>query len=106
MRNLFSLLATPLVPIECLSLFQILSTAFFCITPKLLWPFLGIIIVLPYQYLLSTTGLHAFVFFGFMGTATRNGFIEANREGLVSSVGFLAVYFVGVQLGRILHQKR
>ena len=87
-------------------LLQFLSSVLFCIVPKSLWSFMWLAITLPYQYCLSTTTLHSFVFFGFSGTASRDGFLEANREGIVSSVGYLALYFVGVQLGRILFRKR
>ena len=40
------------------------------------------------------------------GDGSRTGLLSANREGVVSSVGYLAVYMAGIQLGRWLFRKR
>ena len=40
------------------------------------------------------------------GDDSRSGFINANREGLFSSVGFCALYLISVQFGNYLFQSR
>ena len=81
------------------------STILFLFTPQPLHRFLGAIIIVIHQHLLNS-GLKQFVLFGYNGDAARKGLLESNREGIVSSVGFVAIYFVGVQLGTILLKKR
>ena len=66
----------------------------------------GISIALLYQYLLSIAGLRAFILYGTRGDGSRHGFVDANREGLCSCAGYLALYLIGVQLGKFLLQKR
>jgi glucosaminylphosphatidylinositol acyltransferase len=52
-----------------------------------------------YEFSLLTLGLKYFVFYG-----PRNDFISANREGVVSSFGYLAVCLVGIEIGRKVFQ--
>ena len=66
----------------------------------------GVLIALLYQYLLSCAGLRAFILYGSHGNGSRRGFMDANREGLCSCVGYLALYLISVQLGRFLFYKR
>ena len=66
----------------------------------------GVAIALLYQYLLSSVGLREFVLNGRHGNGSREGFVDANREGLCSCAGYLALYLIGVQLGMFLFQKR
>lgn len=66
----------------------------------------GVALACLYQYLLSCAGLRAFVLHGRYGDNSRHGFLDANREGLCSCAGYLALYFIGVQLGKYLFQER
>ncbi|NXY26934.1 PIGW protein, partial [Atrichornis clamosus] len=59
-----------------------------------------------YQLLLSTTSLKGFVLHGSAGTDSRLGFLDANREGLLSLSGYLAIYLASVQVGLWLLQRR
>ncbi|NXN88356.1 PIGW protein, partial [Bombycilla garrulus] len=59
-----------------------------------------------YQLLLSTTSLQAFILHGSDGRGSRLGFLDANREGLLSLCGYLAIYLASVQVGRWLLQRR
>ena len=56
-----------------------------------------------YQLSLSSLGLTEFILNADM---KRVGVIDANREGICSCCGFLALYFAGVQLGRLLLKPR
>ena len=47
-----------------------------------------------YVFFLLSLCLKNFVFYG-----PRNDFISANREGLVSSFGYLAVCLIGIEVG-------
>jgi len=55
----------------------------------------ALITIIGYEFSLLTLGLKNFVFYG-----PRNDFISANREGLVSSFGYLAVCLIGIEVGR------
>ncbi|NXO30118.1 PIGW protein, partial [Cisticola juncidis] len=59
-----------------------------------------------YQLLLSTTSLKAFILHGSDGRDSRLGFLDANREGLLSLVGYLAIYLASVQVGLWLQGRR
>ncbi|NXC49605.1 PIGW protein, partial [Penelope pileata] len=59
-----------------------------------------------YQLTLNTTSLKAFVLHGSDGRDTRAGFLNANREGLLSLFGYLAIYMASVQVGLYVLQRR
>lgn len=59
-----------------------------------------------YQLLLSTTSLKVFILHGSDGRDSRLGFLDANREGLLSLFGYLAIYLASVQVGLWLLQRR
>lgn len=59
-----------------------------------------------YQLLLSTTSLKMFILHGSDGRDSRLGFLDANREGLLSLLGYLAIYLASVQVGLWLLQRR
>ena len=59
-----------------------------------------------YQFCLSNVGLREYILLGPDGNYSRNGLISANREGLFSSIGYLAIYFVAVEKGRHLFQMK
>ncbi|NXN97929.1 PIGW protein, partial [Rhinopomastus cyanomelas] len=52
-----------------------------------------------YQLILNTTPLKMFILHGSDGTDARAGFFDANREGLLSLFGYLAIYMASVQVG-------
>jgi len=84
-----------------------MSTVFIRLIPgRILYGISGVLIALLYQYLLSSAGLRAFILYGSHGNGSRQGVVDANREGLCSCAGYLALYLIGVQLGRFLFQKR
>ncbi|NXM74636.1 PIGW protein, partial [Serilophus lunatus] len=59
-----------------------------------------------YQLLLNTTSLKTFLLHGSSGTDGRLGFLDANREGLLSLFGYLAIYLASVQAGLWLRRRR
>ncbi|XP_025963151.2 phosphatidylinositol-glycan biosynthesis class W protein [Dromaius novaehollandiae] len=59
-----------------------------------------------YQLILNATSLKMFVLHGSNGKDTRVGFLNANREGLVSLFGYLAIYMASVQVGLYLLKRR
>ncbi|KFW61262.1 Phosphatidylinositol-glycan biosynthesis class W protein [Pygoscelis adeliae] len=52
-----------------------------------------------YQLTLNATSLKTFILHGSDGRDTRVGFLNANREGLLSLFGYLAIYMASVQVG-------
>jgi phosphatidylinositol glycan class W len=50
--------------------------------------------------------LKDYIIKGADGKGGRTDLIDANREGLYSSVGFLSIYIMGVQLGKLVMKKR
>ena len=93
-----------------LSLTQVLCTAILpllSLLPHLL-PFAASSILLAclHQFFLSLAGGTDYVLLGPSGDGSRTGLLSANREGVVSSVGYLAVYMAGIQLGQWLFRKR
>ncbi|NXS25185.1 PIGW protein, partial [Mystacornis crossleyi] len=66
----------------------------------------GLALAVLYQLLLSTTSLKVFVLHGSDGRDSRLGFLDANREGLLSLLGYLAIYLASVQVGLWLLQRR
>uniref|UniRef100_A0A8D0G4J9 Phosphatidylinositol-glycan biosynthesis class W protein n=1 Tax=Sphenodon punctatus TaxID=8508 RepID=A0A8D0G4J9_SPHPU len=59
-----------------------------------------------YEIILDTTPLKRFVFYGSGGKGSRVGFLSANREGVFSTIGYLAIYMASVQVGLYLSKKR
>ncbi|NWR52359.1 PIGW protein, partial [Regulus satrapa] len=59
-----------------------------------------------YQLLLNTTSLKTFILHGSDGRGSRLGFLDANREGLLSLFGYLAIYLASVQAGLWLLRRR
>ena len=61
----------------------------------------AIVTATSYQLLLSTAGLREFIVYGPAGDYSRNGgLLSANREGIVSCLGHLAIFFAGVEIGK------
>uniref|UniRef100_A0A8C4MZT1 Phosphatidylinositol-glycan biosynthesis class W protein n=1 Tax=Eptatretus burgeri TaxID=7764 RepID=A0A8C4MZT1_EPTBU len=61
---------------------------------------LALIVGAAYELALLCFGLKSFVLHGWAGTGDRADFISANREGLASTWGYMALYLGGVELGR------
>ena len=56
---------------------------------------LGIFVMIIYEFGLLCFGWKTYVLYG-----PRNDLFSANREGIVSSCGYLAIFLFGVELGR------
>ncbi|NXS13405.1 PIGW protein, partial [Neodrepanis coruscans] len=67
---------------------------------------MALTLAVPYQLLLNTTPLKTFLLHGSSGRDSRLGFLDANREGLLSLVGYLAIYLASVQVGLWLQGRR
>ena len=67
---------------------------------------LSLVLAASYQNQLTNQGLGDFVLHGDGEGDSREGLLNANREGLVSCVGYLVIYLAGVQLGRFLFLPR
>ena len=86
---------------------QVFSTVIVRLIPGSGWyGAAGMLLAASYQFLLSSAGLRSFVLHGSRGDGSRMGLLDANREGLCSCVGYLALYLIGVQLGKFLFCKR
>ena len=60
----------------------------------------AIVIATGYQLLLSRAGLRDFIIYGPAGDYSRDGLLSANREGIISCLGHLAMFFAGVEIGK------
>lgn len=59
-----------------------------------------------YECFLTLTPLKMFILHGSDGQGSRAGFLNANREGVFSVIGYLAIYMASVQVGLYLLKKR
>jgi len=59
-----------------------------------------------YQFLLQQAGLEEFVLLGPNGDGSRIGLLSANREGVVSCVGYFIIYVGWIEIGRWLFKPR
>ncbi|XP_007946120.1 phosphatidylinositol-glycan biosynthesis class W protein [Orycteropus afer afer] len=66
----------------------------------------AISIAVLYQLALDFTQLKRLILYGTDGSGTRVGLLNANREGIISILGYLAIYMAGVQTGSYLLNKR
>ncbi|XP_045155731.1 phosphatidylinositol-glycan biosynthesis class W protein [Echinops telfairi] len=66
----------------------------------------AISIIVVYQLALDFTPLKQFILHGTDGSGTRVGLLNANREGIISTLGYLAIYMAGVQTGSYLFKNR
>lgn len=64
---------------------------------------IAITLISLYQFALSTFGLSEYIL---DADGERVGLFDANREGICSCCGYLALYFAGVQLGHMLLRPR
>lgn len=59
-----------------------------------------------YQLALDFTPLKRLILYGTDGNGTRVGLLNANREGIISTVGYVAIHMSGVQTGLCMFKKR
>ncbi|KAM3934444.1 phosphatidylinositol-glycan biosynthesis class W protein isoform 1-T2 [Leptodactylus fuscus] len=64
------------------------------------------VIIMSYQIVLETTNLKTFILYGSDNKGTRLGFLNANREGIFSIFGYVAIYMIGIHIGSYLLKKR
>ena len=77
-----------------------------CVCPVGLSSALAVVVMSVYQYALSNMGLTDYILHGADGTGIRRGLLDANREGIMSCVGYVALYLTGVQIGSHLFSKK
>ncbi len=59
----------------------------------------AVAVMIAYEFSIVSLGLKDYVFYG-----PRNDFVSANREGIVSSFGYLAICLIGIEFGRMIFQ--
>ncbi|NXP62253.1 PIGW protein, partial [Chloropsis cyanopogon] len=89
-----------------LALVRLAASLLLAIFPKHKAWLVALAVAVLYQLLLSTTSLKMFILHGSDGRDSRLGFLDANREGLFSLFGYLAIYLASVQVGLWLLQRR
>ncbi|NXS04512.1 PIGW protein, partial [Oxylabes madagascariensis] len=87
-----------------LALVRLAASLLLAIFPKHKAWLVALALAVLYQLLLSTTSLKTFILHGSDGRDSRLGFLNANREGLFSLFGYLAIYLASVQVGLWLLQ--
>ncbi|NWU39648.1 PIGW protein, partial [Hylia prasina] len=89
-----------------LALVRLAASLLLAVFPKRKAWLVALALAVLYQLLLSTTSLKTFILHGSDGRDSRLGFLDANREGLLSLLGYLAVYLASVQVGLWLQRRR
>ena len=75
--------------------------------PRLhLYGMLSLIIGITYQWCLSGVGLAEYIDKGPHGDGSRPTLFSANREGIISCAGYLAIYLGSIELGQWLFRPR
>ncbi|NXE80602.1 PIGW protein, partial [Cochlearius cochlearius] len=85
-----------------LALVRLAASLLLAVFPKNSSWIVAVILAVLYQLILNTTSLKMFILQGSNGRDTRVGFLNANREGLLSLCGYLAIYLASVQVGLCL----
>uniref|UniRef100_A0A8C1Q6A6 Phosphatidylinositol-glycan biosynthesis class W protein n=1 Tax=Cyprinus carpio TaxID=7962 RepID=A0A8C1Q6A6_CYPCA len=85
-----------------LAIVRVVASALLALFPVNSSWLLALLIGGTYQVVLETTGLKSFL----LHNNERTGFLQANREGIFSVVGYIVIYMAGVQVGRYLMQSR
>ncbi|XP_010625072.1 phosphatidylinositol-glycan biosynthesis class W protein [Fukomys damarensis] len=67
---------------------------------------LAISITVLYQLTLDLTPLKQLILYGTDGSGTRIGLLNANREGIISTLGYVAIHMAGVQTGLYVFRNR
>lgn len=84
---------------------KIFSSITSYILPHRYWKFLAALFATVYQYCLTSRGLNQYIQQGFDGHGGRHGFIDSNREGILSNLGYFVLYLLGVEIGVMIFQK-
>lgn len=66
----------------------------------------AISITILYQLALDFTPLKRIILYGTDGSGTRVGLLNANREGIISTLGYVGIHMAGVQTGSYVLKKR
>ncbi|XP_072231418.1 phosphatidylinositol-glycan biosynthesis class W protein [Leuresthes tenuis] len=86
-----------------LAIIRVVASMLLAVLPsRLLWVF-AILISGVYQFMLETSELKAFIIHN---TDREKDFLHANKEGIFSIVGYVAIYLAGVQVGLYVMQRR
>ncbi|XP_078448837.1 glucosaminyl-phosphatidylinositol-acyltransferase PIGW isoform X1 [Lampetra fluviatilis] len=64
----------------------------------------AVLLAVSYELALHNLGLKSLVLLGWDGTGGRDDLLSANREGIASVCGYLALYVAGVHVGSYLHR--
>ncbi|CAF98537.1 unnamed protein product [Tetraodon nigroviridis] len=86
-----------------LAIVRVAASLVFAVFPAGCSWVLAILISGFYQFVLESSGLKAFIFHS---TDRHSSFLHANREGVFSVLGYVAIYMAGVQVGLYLMQPR
>ncbi|KFP74883.1 PREDICTED: phosphatidylinositol-glycan biosynthesis class W protein [Acanthisitta chloris] len=89
-----------------LAFVRLAASLLLAIFPKKNSWMVGLTLAVLYQLILSSTSLKTFILHGSSGRGSRVGFLDANREGLFSLFGYLAIYMASVQVGVWLLERR
>ena len=82
---------------------QVLSTMIYSVVSVQYSWIVSLILITIHQISLSSFGLAHYILSESTG---RQGFVAANREGIFTCVGYLALYCAGIQLGCLLFKPR
>lgn len=85
-----------------LAIVRVVASVLLAIFPVNASWLLALLLIGAYQVILQTTDLKSFL----IHNNDRTGFLQANREGIFSVVGYIAIYMAGVQVGLYLMQSR
>ena len=67
---------------------------------------LSVVVALGYQYFLSVCGGRELITMGPNGDGSRSTLFSANREGVISCIGYLVIYMGSIEIGQWLFQQR
>lgn len=76
-----------------------------CPMKQPLFIFLSVVVIVSYQVGLSVYGMEDIIQNGFLGDKSRSNFLDANREGIFSSIGYMGLYFLGLFFGKQMCKK-
>ncbi|XP_026866090.2 phosphatidylinositol-glycan biosynthesis class W protein [Electrophorus electricus] len=85
-----------------LAVVRVVASALLSVFPVRSSWLLALLLSGAYQVVLETTDLKNFI----IHNNERHGFLQANREGIFSAMGYVAIYLAGVQVGDYLMRKR
>ncbi|KAK3091531.1 hypothetical protein FSP39_020555 [Pinctada imbricata] len=69
------------------------------ITTSVSWGGLSLLMGVGHQLMLSLGG-SKYIIHGSDGQGGRHGLLDANREGILSALGYISLYFFGIEIGR------